>query len=599
MTDVSQRLRLPTLGAAVSAAEHAARRFPLVLLSAALAATAGILIVNASDEEAPFVRLLATATLGIPLLFALTLTAERRFAAGGGARRWGLLGAGVAVLAVFWALWPHWPEPVQVARYVQASVAFHLLAAFLPFAGYDEPNGFWQYNKALFLRFLVAGIYAAVLFGGLALALAALDKLFGVDVQNEAYGRLWMIMAFVVSTWLFLGGVPDDLAALERRSDVPAGLRIFTQYVLVPIIAVYLVMLTAYLGKVLIDRQWPSGWIGYLVSSVATVGILAWLLVRPLEGMAEHRWVRTYTRGFYVALLPAIVMLWLAIGKRVAQYGITERRYFLIVLSLWWAGIAVYYTLGRSRNIKVIPASLCLLAVLTFAGPWGAYRVSLASQRHRLERIVARNRLRVGTTAAAARDVPFDDRKEIAATLRYLVERHDRQGIVARFGGPASLASSVETQVRAIMDSLGVAYVSRWERVGSGDLHWFRASLTSAPTPIDGYQYWIHLRPFGPSDTLRIDAATMTWFDKPRNALRIERAGLPGLEIPLQPVLERAAAYRGPGGRRDEVPIGLLRAEASGSLGAALLYLTSVSATRGDSGWSVTSLDGELFLQLK
>ena len=48
--------------------------------------------------------------------------------------------------------------------------------------------------------------------------------------------------------------------------------------------------------------------------------------------MAEHRWVRTYTRGFYVALLPAIVMLWLAIGKRVAQYGITERRYFLIVL---------------------------------------------------------------------------------------------------------------------------------------------------------------------------------------------------------------------------------------------------------------------------
>lgn len=603
MTDVSQRLRLPTLGAAASAAERTARRFPLVLISAVLAATAGILIVNASDEEAPFVRLLATATLGMPLLFALTLTAERRFAAGDAARRWGLLGAGVAVLAVFWALWPHWPEPVQVARYVQASVAFHLLAAFLPFAGYDEPNGFWQYNKALFLRFLVAGIYAAVLYGGLALALAALDKLFGVDIQNEAYGRLWMIMAFVVSTWLFLGGVPDDLAALEHRSDVPAGLRIFTQYVLVPIIAIYLVMLTAYLGKVLIDRQWPSGWIGYLVSSVATVGIFAWLLVRPLEGMAEHRWVRTYTRGFYVALLPAIVMLWLAIGKRVAQYGVTERRYFLIVLSLWWAGIAVYYTLGRSRNIKVIPASLCLLAVLTFAGPWGAYRVSLASQRHRLDRIVARNGLRVGTSAAAARDVSFADRKEIAATLRYLVERQDRQGIVARFGGPsASLASSVETRVRAIMDSLGVSYVSRWEREGSADTRYFHASWTSAPTPIDGYQYAIHLGPFKLTDTLRIDAATTTWFIKSRNTLRIERAGLPGLEIPLQPVLERAAAYRRAGGapgRPDEVPISLLRAEASGPHSAALLYLTVLNAARGDSGWSVTALDGELFLQLR
>jgi uncharacterized protein DUF4153 len=599
MTDLSQRIRLPTLGAVLLAAGRAARRFPLVLLSAALAATAGILLVNAPDDEAPFVRLLATATLGLPLFLALTLTGERRFAAGDAARRWGLQGAGIAVLALFWALWPHWPEPVRVARYVQASVAFHLLAAFLPFAGYDEPNGFWQYNKALFLRFLMAGIYAAVLYGGLALALAALDKLFGVDVPNEAYGRLWMVMAFVVTTWLFLGGVPDDFAALERRSDVPAGLRIFTQYVLVPIIAVYLVMLTAYLGKVLIGRQWPSGWIGYLVSSVATVGILAWLLVRPLEGMTEYRWVRTYTRGFYVALLPAIVMLWLAIGKRVAQYGVTERRYFMIVLSLWWAGIAVYYTLGRSRSIKVIPATLCLLALLTFAGPWGAYRVSLASQRHRLDGLVARYGLRVVTTTATVRDVPFADRKEIAATVRYLVERHDRQGVAARFGGTASLASSaVETRVRAIMASIGVAYVSPWDREESKESYYFRASWTTAPTPIDGYQYAIHLGHFELRDTLRVDATTTVWFVKARNGFRVDRGGAPALEIPLQPLIERATAYRRARGRYDEVPIGLLRTETNGPSGAALVYLTMLSATRGDSGWAITTLDGELFLRL-
>jgi hypothetical protein len=600
MSDPPQRVRLPTLGAVVTAAERAARRFPLVLLSAGVAATAGILLVNASDDQERFVRLLATATLGLPLFLALTLTGERRFAAGDAARRWGLLGAGVVVIVLFWALWPKWPEPVQVARYVQASVAFHLMAAFLPFAGYDEPTGFWQYNKALFLRFLLAGIYAAVLFGGLALALAALDKLFGVDVPGEAYGRLWMVMAFVVSTWLFLGGVPDDFAALERRSDVPAGLRIFTQYVLVPIIAVYLVMLTVYLGKVLIDRQWPSGWIGYLVSSVASVGILAWLLVRPLEGITEYRWVRTYTRGFYVALLPAIVMLWLAIGKRVAQYGVTERRYFMIVLSLWWAGIAVYYTLGRSRSIKVIPATLCLLALVTFAGPWGAYHVSLASQRHRLDQLLDRHGLRVAIPAATARDVPLADRKEIAATVRYLVERHDRQGIASRFGGPASLASSaIETRVRAIMASLGVAYVSPWEREEGKEFHTFHAKWTTAPTPIDGYQYAIHLGPFELRDTVRIDAATNVWFAKASSALRVERGGTPALEIPLQPVLERAAAYGRVRGPYDEVPIGLLRAETSGPGGAALLYLTTLNATRGDSGWVITAIDGELFLRLK
>jgi hypothetical protein len=74
-------IALPTLGVVAQGAGRAARRFPLVLTCAFLAATAGILLVNSSEHE-PYVRLLAVATLGLPLLFALSLTGERRFAPG-------------------------------------------------------------------------------------------------------------------------------------------------------------------------------------------------------------------------------------------------------------------------------------------------------------------------------------------------------------------------------------------------------------------------------------------------------------------------------------------------------------------------------------
>jgi uncharacterized protein DUF4153 len=586
-------IALPTLGVVAQGAGRAARRFPFVLACAFLAATAGILLVNSSEHE-PYVRLLAAATLGLPLLFALTLTGERRFAPGD-ARRWLLQGIGVVVLVAFWAMWPHWPEPVQVARYFELSVSFHLLAAFLPYVGVDEQNGFWHYNKALFIRFLMTGLFAAVLYGGLAVALAALDKLLGVDVPNEAYGRLWMVMAFVFATWLFLGGVPEDLAALERQRDVPAGLRVFVQYVLVPIVVIYLVILTVYLGKVLIERQWPSGWIGYLVSSVATAGILAWLLVRPLED-TEQGWVRTYTRGFYIAILPAIVMLWLAIGKRVAQYGVTERRYFMIVLSLWWAGIAIYYTLGKSRNIKVIPATLCVLGLVTFLGPWGAYRVSLASQRGRLDRLVVQYRLRPTT---APHEVPFDDRKEIAATLRYLLERGDGKAIAARFGGVAAARPvDVESRVRSIMASLGVAYVNRWQSSEGMETLSLSSNFDKAPIQIAGYTYVLHLSPQSIGDSVEIERGTFLSFMKGQNALRVTTNGRPMLDIPLQPVLDRAVAYRR---QRDDarVPMSVLRAAATAGPAAAELYLTSLYATRQGGAWSITSYNGELFLRLR
>jgi hypothetical protein len=143
-----------------------------------------------------------------------------------------------------------------------------------------------------------------------------------------------MVMAFVVSTRLFWVACRTT-SQLERRTDV-AGLRIFRNTCCRS--SRYLVMLTAYLGKC-IDRC--GRWIGYLVSSVATVGILAWLLVRPPE-MAEHRCV-TYTR-LLRGPVAAIVML-APIGKVANTHP--ERRYFL-------SSVAV---VGTNRTTRCRPAT--------------------------------------------------------------------------------------------------------------------------------------------------------------------------------------------------------------------------------------------------
>ncbi|UCF40765.1 MAG: DUF4153 domain-containing protein, partial [Gemmatimonadota bacterium] len=432
-------MRLPSIQLVLAAARASALRFPFVLLAALAATVFGVLLVG---DDALWQRWFFPATLGLPLLLALALFAERR---GWDPARRALLGlGGVLVLLAFMLLWPRWSEAVAFTRWFQLSVAFHLLAAFLPFVGYDEPNGFWQYNKALFLRFLTAGVFSAVLYVGLAIALAALDQLFGVNVEDETYGRLWMIVAFLFNTWFFLGGVPDDLAALERSGDYPRGLKVFAQYILVPLVTVYLVMLTAYLVKVIATQDWPSGWIGYLVSSVAAAGIFAILLVYPVREREGNRWIATYSRWFYIALFPAIVMLWLAIWQRVSQYGVTEPRYFLTILSIWLAGIAVYYTVRGSRRINLIPASLCVVALVTFFGPWSAYAVARRSQTHRLESILERTGLLVdGTVRPATGEISYMDRREINGTLRYLIQTHGTGSIEPWFGGSLAAIDTV------------------------------------------------------------------------------------------------------------------------------------------------------------
>lgn len=611
-------MRFPAIGDVVSAALHSARRFPFVLAAAAVATYAAIELEKHPGSDQDYTHLLATATLGLPLLFALTLVAERRVRSA--AIQWLLPAAGVVALLAFWSAWPHWSSTLQWLRYAQLSVAFHLLVAFLPYLGFDEPNGFWQYNKALFLRILTAALFSAVLYVGLAVALLALDKLLGIKLPSGSYARLWFVIVFMFNTWFFLSGVPGDFAALGTRTDYPAGLRILTQYVLIPIVTIYLVILTLELGKVLLTRVWPSGWIGYLVSSAAGVGMLSWLLVYPLETRESYGWVKTFTKGFYVALMPAIVMLWMALWKRVAEYGITEPRYFPIVFSIWLAAIALYYTTSRSRNIKIIPASLCALALLTFAGPWGAYAVSRASQVNRLQGLLARNDLlQGGHLRPATHDVSVADEREISGGFQYLLETHGRVSVASWFtdsitpavqtgtstqtavvGGNTTVTThtvaGADAEARTIMTRLNLEYVGPREYRLNNEFRNFSAAPLP-PIAIDGYSYAIRMSLRSMRDSVRIMDGTYLKLSTDTTALRVARDGISIIEIPLQEALDSAAVRERLARPSDSNAA--LRIEAKNGGAAALAYITQMSyrVTRhGDPkpSW----LEGELFLKL-
>ena len=78
---------------------------------------------------------------------------------------------------------------------------------------------------------------------------------------------------------------------LEGEPAYPRGLRVFTRFVLLPIVALYLLILLVYFAKVLVTWAWPSGWIGWLVSAVAVAGISSLVLVHPLATRPGDRWV--------------------------------------------------------------------------------------------------------------------------------------------------------------------------------------------------------------------------------------------------------------------------------------------------------------------
>ncbi len=548
-------MKFPSIEQLVNAGRSSAGRFPLVLLCAAIAATAGMLLPDSSIDDDILLGFLYVATLGIPFFLAIDLVAERRRTAGPGLWIARLVAVGLLAAVYFGRL--SWSEPVEVLRYVQLSVAAHLLVAVAPYLGVREWNGFWQYNRSLLLRFLVGAVFSVVLYVGLAIALLALDNLLGVDVDGDTYFRMWCVIAFVFNTWFFIAGLPDDLESLDRWTDYPPLLKVLGQYILSPLVAVYLLIITVYLGRIVITRVWPSGWIGYLVSSVAAAGILSLLLLYPIEEREENRWVRNYARWFYFGLIPANVMLLLAAWKRIQQYAITEPRYFLVILSLWLAGISLFFVLTRSRNIKVIPATLAALALVTFAGPWSAYAVSRRSQTARLEGLLERNGMLVDGRVRPAEPggVPFEDQREIGAVLSYLAENHGTTSIEpwfpeGRLAEVDTIASGTEPTERWQADEraallsaeMGIDYVRSWTP-GEGEYFNFFVAQDGPPLPISGYDYVLRNRSVV-ADSVRIEGLPYTLvYEEDGLVITMAQDDEGLLSVPLIPLIERALEY--------------------------------------------------------
>lgn len=443
-----------------------------------------------NEDETQLLQIILCCNLGLVLLLSTTVFEEAHTLA----RKNRIvikLFALLLLVGIYFLLDPI-EEEVNSFRFGFLAVAFHLLVSFAPFILRGTVEGFWEYNKRLFLRILMSALYSGVLYAGLAIAIVSTDALFNLDIDGRIYGHLFVFIAGIFNTIFFLAGMPDNWSELEEIQVYPKGLKIFTQYVLIPLATVYLCILLAYEIKLIAEWSLPEGIVSSLVLGYAVYGILSLLLVYPIRYDEGNRWITTFSKWFYLLLIPLIVLLALAVWQRVDQYGITESRYIVVVLSLWLAGITVYFLTDRQQNIKVIPISLCILALLSVIGPQSA---SSLSERSQMSRLIAWFESRGAVVDNKL--VPFTNAEntgEGADLVRFLVHRYGTDpfedilsiqldSLVARTDTLSRYSKKYE-RTEAIRKYLGL----RYDYIKNA-AEYFSAQAIDEPLDIKGFDY--------------------------------------------------------------------------------------------------------------
>jgi hypothetical protein len=389
-----------------------------------LAATVLIEISELKVEAENFcLRLIMVANLGLVLSLSLSLFFENNACS---LLKKILLRCSILLLLVglFFLIDPLKRE-TDFFRFILLALAAHLSVSFAAYFGKGHINAFWQFNRVIFLRFLIGGIYSAALFLGLAAAVGSMNFLFNFNFDWDTFAILWVWIVGIFQTVFFLSGVPVNLNGLEKDTTYPHGLKIFTQFVLIPLATVYAIILLAYEAKILLEWKLPKGLVSNLILGYAVFGLLSLLLIYPVRNQDENKWLKTFSRSFYYVLIPLILLLLWAVLARVIDYGITEERYFLIILAAWLTFINAYFLLSKSQNIMIIPFSLCLLTIVSVYGPQGAFSTSRRSQINELKELFGNHGSLDGDKIISLKLKPGkEDMSRMINIVDYLVNMH-------------------------------------------------------------------------------------------------------------------------------------------------------------------------------
>lgn len=455
-------MKFPSIKYLTTQAGGAAKRFYLPLLFAGIGTYVALLMVNSytSPSYHSFVRILLTCLLALPLAIGCLLYAERSEKP---YMKWAMPALAICLSLLYWAwltpdtLFEHYR---QMLIFFVLAIVMHLWVAIAAYLRHNERTGFWRFNETLYARMILALVFSGALYIGLSLALTACRILFKLDIDFEVYERLWVIIAGIFNTWFFLAGIPDSYSEINTPTIFPKALKIFTQYILIPIVTLYMVILYAYGFKIIGMWSLPKGWVSMLIFCYSVVGILAVLLVNPLRDDADNPWVRFFSKFFFRASLPLVVLLYAAIYTRVRQYGITESRYYLVLLGGWLGYISLYFVFSRQKNIRVIPLSLAIIGALSLFGPWSVFSVSERSQLHRMEAILMKYGIwKPGEKVTQSNKAVTSnyDAEQLRNVVEYFIDRKNTEAMQPVY------AANIKDIVKYTYRGVSSGHTNEWE----------------------------------------------------------------------------------------------------------------------------------------
>ena len=272
------------------------------------------------------------------------------------------------------------PNPIDskfMIRFFSLIMSFLLIFSLI---SYYKKDSYSIFIIKIIGNFFITFIYSLIMYIGISSMIFTVEKLFELNINNDIYLDIFILISTIFSITYFLARLPENNEKM-KATMYPKVLEKLNFYIIIPLIIIYTLILYSYFIKIIMIKEFPINLLSHLVLWYGFISVLVLFFINQIKD--QNKYISIFYKCFPVIFKVPLIMMFLAIFKRIADFSITPPRYYVVVLGIWLLFSMSYIFFSKKFNSKALPLLAIFLILLSVYGPQSSFTVSKNAQENR------------------------------------------------------------------------------------------------------------------------------------------------------------------------------------------------------------------------
>lgn len=246
-----------------------------------------------------------------------------------------------------------------------------------PFFKQKDENGFWVFLMKNAKAAVIAGAISVFLLIAINGLLFGFFNLFDIKVSDKPFIYSAIICSCTIFPILFFSGIPSIDECLQEAPALNKFQTSANKFLFLPVLSLYIILLYAYIAKIIIQWEMPKGMVSYLVSASMLLMLLRVTLMLPERINPKPSFEKKLLKILPAACIPLVILMSVGIMRRISDYGISEDRYYITAINIFYYIIIAILLIDKIKcKSKYITIVFCGMFLILTNGPLSAINVT-------------------------------------------------------------------------------------------------------------------------------------------------------------------------------------------------------------------------------